>query len=646
MSELELIQQTVARTARRRRWQNSWRGLWLGLLLGATFWLLSLALYKLLPLPAAILSIAGLIALWMAPVGFLFGWLRPVSHGETARWIDAQGHYQERLSTALEVAQDGRAGHWSGLLLADAAEHARQFNPRLSLPYRLPNTTRWTVLILVLGVGLGFVPEYRSQRYQEKQLEAAVMQDTGRRLDELVRRETEQRPPLLESTRQSLDAVQDLAAQLSKAKLTRTDALRELASVTERLREEARELGRNPALRRLDQAARNPEGQGARSASDLQRQIQSLQQQLGQQAGDPASMDRMKNELDRLQRSAAGLPEAGAPGADAARSELSQALADLARQAEEMGLSIPNLEGAIAALEAGQIDQVLRDLQVASFDLEQMARMVQALQDLQMQLAEVGKNLAEQLDKGQGFPALASLDEMMRQLADPNLSREELDRLLQEIREAVTPGNQYGQVGELLAAAARQLQQGDRNQAGDSLSKAAEELRRLMEQMGDSEALLAALEGLQIAQMSVGNCMGWGLCQSELAGFKPGGKPGRGVGTWADDDGWMGAIENTGLWDNSGIERPDFNPRGLSDRGEGQLSDALTPTRVRGQISPGGSMPSITLRGLSVRGESRLAYEEAVASAQTDAQSALSQERVPRAYEGVVRDYFDDLKDR
>ena len=28
----------------------------------------------------------------------------------------------------------------------------------------------------------------------------------------------------------------------------------------------------------------------------------------------------------------------------------------------------------------------------------------------------------------------------------------------------------------------------------------------------------------------------------------------------------------------------------------------------------------------------------------SDAQSALSQEKVPRAYQGAVKDYFDDLK--
>lgn len=55
-------------------------------------------------------------------------------------------------------------------------------------------------------------------------------------------------------------------------------------------------------------------------------------------------------------------------------------------------------------------------------------------------------------------------------------------------------------------------------------------------------------------------------------------------------------------------------------------------------------MPSITLKGVSIKGQSNVKYEEAVTAAQTEAQSALSQEKVPRAYKGAVRDYFDDLK--
>ena len=95
-------------------------------------------------------------------------------------------------------------------------------------------------------------------------------------------------------------------------------------------------------------------------------------------------------------------------------------------------------------------------------------------------------------------------------------------------------------------------------------------------------------------------------------------------------------------FDNSGVQRPDMDPRGPTERSD-DLNPNLTPTKVKGQMSPG-PMPSITLKGLSIKGQSSVPYQEAAAAAQAEAQSALNQDQVPRAYQGAVRDYFDDLK--
>src|SRR5258708_26625436 len=91
-------------------------------------------------------------------------------------------------------------------------------------------------------------------------------------------------------------------------------------------------------------------------------------------------------------------------------------------------------------------------------------------------------------------------------------------------------------------------------------------------------------------------------------------------------------------WDNSGVVRKDMASRGQTDRGQGELSDALKPTKVKGQFSPGGQMPSITLNSVSIKGQSHVEYEEAAPAAQSDAQSALSHEKVPRAYQGPLKD--------
>jgi flavin-binding protein dodecin len=97
-------------------------------------------------------------------------------------------------------------------------------------------------------------------------------------------------------------------------------------------------------------------------------------------------------------------------------------------------------------------------------------------------------------------------------------------------------------------------------------------------------------------------------------------------------------------WDNTGIVRPDSNPRGATDRGEPQLADDLNPAKLNGQLTPGSPMPSITLKGVSIKGTSSVEFQQAAATAQSDARSALNQDQVPRAYQGAVKNYFDDLK--
>lgn len=645
MSELELIQSTLAKTARRRRFQAAWRGLWLGFLSGAVLWLTILVLYKLFPIPTVVLTAGASCAGLLTLAGAAWGLGQRTGLASTARWVDDQQHFQERLSTALEVANTPSSGGWRDLVVADAAEHARRFDARAALPFRLPQLAKWCVVVLALAAGLGFVPEYRSPAQKQQALQAEMIRETGRQLTELVKRELATRPPALETTRQSLEDLDELGQQLAKVKLDRNQALRDLASMTDRIEQQLQELGREPAMRKLEEGERSaPFGAGA-TPEGLQKQIEAMQAELGKQAGQSQALENLRQQMQDLQQAASAMSQADAAGAEALRKDMAQALANMAQQAESLGLDVAGLNEAIQALASGDIDQLMQDLNVAFDDLEKMAQMARAMDDLQKQLAQLGKDLAEQLEKGQGFLAYATLKRMIKELESANLTPEQLQSILSEVSKAVGPGLEYGQLGEYLKQAVDSMQKGDRPEASESLAAAADELKRLMDQMSDCQGLMAALEGLKMGQMCVGNCMSWGLCKGAACrpGFKPGGKPGSGVGSWADEGLWMDP-ENSGLWDNSGVERPDLDPKGFTDRGEGELNDALTPSKVRGQIHPGGPMPSITLRGVSIRGQSRVDYEERVATAQSEAQSALNQDQVPRAYQGAVRDYFDDLK--
>jgi hypothetical protein len=574
--------------------------------------------------------------------GFVIGvWPRP-KVSDIARWVDSQQHLKERLSTALEVSEAPAATAWNGLVLADAAEHAKGIDAHRLLPLHLPYIARWALVVLALGAGLGFVPEYRSKGARQKQADQQNIKETGRLLAELTRHNVEKRPPAFEPTQKSMEAVSSLGDQLTKQNLTRSDALKDLASVADKLKDQLKEMGKEPSLKRLEEAARNSTGNDSQSAAGLQKQIESLQKQLGSPTGTPDALDKIQKNLEKLQQSAKGLADKNSSGGDAERQKLADSLSALSKQMQALGMQLPQLDDAINALAANQTDLFLKDLEAATTDLEKMKEMAKAIQQMQQQMDKLGKDLAEQLKNGQPELAQQTLQKMITQLNSATLTPEQLQKMLEEVSKAVDPAGNYGKVAEHLQAATARMKGSDKQGAAQSLSAAAKELEKLMQQMGDAQELASTLDALNQASLCLGTGQCWRPCKGPPR-FKPGGKPGSGVGTWADEGGtWNG--ESTAGWDNSSVLRPDMAGRGLTDRGEGDLNDALKPTKVKGQFSPGGQMPSITLKGVSIKGQSRVDYAEAAAAAQSDAQSALSQEKVPRAYQGAVKDYFDDLK--
>ena len=354
-------------------------------------------------------------------------------------------------------------------------------------------------------------------------------------------------------------------------------------------------------------------------------------------------MDKLQKELQKLQDSAKGMADKNSPGTAEDKQKLSDSLSALSKQAQEMGLQLPQLDEAIAALAANQTDLMLKDLKDATTDLEKMRDMAKSIQQLQQQMEKMGKDLAEQLKNGQPEAAQMTLQKMADQMKSASLSPDQLQKIMQDVGKAIDPAGNYGKVAEHLKEASSQMKGGDKPAASQSLANAAKELEKLMQQLGDAQQLMAEMEKVNQASMCVGTGQGWKMCNKP--GLGQGGRPGGGVGTWADENGgWMYDGQWSDHWDNTGAVRPDQDARGITDRGEGELSDALKPTKVKGQFSPGGQMPSITLKGVSIKGTSKISYEEAAAAAQSDAQSALSQDKVPRAYQGAVRDYFDDIK--
>ncbi len=639
MSDLQSIQSALELAAKRRRWQHAANGLWRGLFVGAVLWVLALIIYKLAPVPFIILIGAAALAGLLTLAGFFQGWFRKPSLAETARFVDQKEKLKERLSSALELASTGGNETWRTLLVADAAKFASKLDPRKLLPYSLPQICRWTVLALALGAGLGFVPEYRSQDYLQKKQDAVAIKEAGRTLLDVTRHTLEHRPPAMPPTQKALESVQELGLKLDHSPLTRSDALKDLANVADKLKSELKQISQqNPAFKSLERSAREPSK--GRQMDAAQKDSDAAQKSLGKAAENAAALEKLAADLQKAQKSMATMPKDDSPASAAARQQMAQTLSDISNQAKQLGQPLPNLDEAIAALQANQTDNFQKDMEMATTDLEKLQEMAKTLEQMRQQSDKMGKDLAEQLKWGQADAAQASLQKMIDQLKSSAVPPEVAKQMLDEVSRAINPAAPYGKCAGFLKQASQQMGNSDKSGASQSLASAAKELEKVMAQMEDAKSLQATLAACNRAEMCLAQCRNPNGAKSGRSGQKPGRG---GVGTWTDDNSQL-YPQMSGLWDNSGANRPDQDARGLTDRGDPQLSDNLTPTKLRGQLTPGGPMPSITLKGVSIKGQSTVAYQEAATAAQSDAQSALNQDQVPRAYQGAVRDYFDDLK--
>lgn len=644
MTDLEFLHGLLRRARRRRRWYRAWVGIWHGLFAGAVVALLGMAAFKVLPLPEWVPGAAAGCGAGVMAAVMLVRLCRRDSPAGTARWLDQQQGLQERVATAVEFTAEGREEtDWGRLVVRDAAEHVRGVRLSALLPFGLPRISRWALIMLALLMGLGWVPEYRSKASQEAQLEKQIMQETGREMVEVIRRELARPIPRSPEVQNSLEESIDLGEKMKRVQLSRLDAMKELARVTDSLRRHSEKLARDPAIQRMRQAARE---RSSTSAEALQRRIQRLQEQLGKAGENPARLAGLQQKLKNLRRQAAAMSASNSGLSSAEQNQLSRSLAALQQEAMQMGIQMESLDAAMEALAAAQVGRFLQEMEVAVQDLEKLRAMADQLQQLQQQAGQkIGKNLAEQLEFGQTDPAIRSLEQMIRELQKSSLSVEQQQAMLGEIQEAIPSSAPYGEVQIHLQKAADALQKGDRQTASDSLQKAADALRAMQEQMGDMKSLAATMKAMQAAQMCIGNGMKWGQCygNSGRPGNQSGIKPGRGVGTWAEDFRWQyDNPPDTGRWENQDIARPDLDPRGITDRGDSQLSENLTPDRIKGRFTPGDSMPSISLRGVNVRGESRVDYTTVGAAAQGENQSAQNAQNVPRIYRETVRAYFDE----
>jgi hypothetical protein len=286
------------------------------------------------------------------------------------------------------------------------------------------------------------------------------------------------------------------------------------------------------------------------------------------------------------------------------------------------------LNRALAKGNMKKASEIVKDLQkkldsgeMNSKDQEALAKQ---LQDLAKQLEDAAKgdkNLEQELAEKGLDKELAKLDpEKLREaLKNQGLTQEQIDQLAD-------------------AAAASQNAKQALSKLAQAMSKAgmakgsgqmAQELDPLSDQLTEAEAMLQDMELTKAELDELKRCMGkLGCCGGEGEGEN--GCPG--IGEWAEGDP-MGQGGGTG---GPGIGQ---GPRPIAEGG-----DVATERHKANVVTQDGpAIASTFIKDSQVKGESKKEFQNVVQAAKDAAAEAISENQIPRRYEGAIKGYFNQI---
>ncbi len=320
---------------------------------------------------------------WAPPMAWLVGvsaWMlaRPQALMDVARRADIELALQERLSTALELAQDSSRfdRDLAARQQADALGVAGRIRPRRDLPIRWPRRAlAGAAVLLASALVLTALPNPMDAVLAKRAQVAQMAREEAEKLERQA--EMLEESEALDETEQQalLQELRDLIARLRDNRGDRDEALADLAELREGLREKldpqsaARRsalAGLTAQLAELARAENRTPGSGE-AAQLLEELLQDVPQMKPE-------------ERERLAR---GLEQAATrlSVTDAALAQTLQRTATAVRRGDERGIRASASE-AIAALTRAQRDL---DLQAA------LAQLLSQVQGSEQRLAQAGR---------------------------------------------------------------------------------------------------------------------------------------------------------------------------------------------------------------------------------------------------------------
>lgn len=647
MTDIQKIESTLKRGQLKLFASNCWATAWKALVAGSGAVIIWIVLYKLCPIPEDYYLPGIYISASVIFLIILIKYLRYPSKGKTAVFIDQSQKLQERISTVLEWKDSQLQSPWTNLMLKDTLSKIDSIDWNHLIKFQFPKSALWSVILILAILGLGFVPEYRTKSFVEKQKFNEISKETGKELAKILNSKLEQRPESAEEL--SKELIQEglaLADQLGNTKLTKATALRKLEKLSDQFKEQAQKLNLDPSQKRLMEAANQASNATQpNSAGDKFEEMESLNQKVGDLKPSKSELGEALDKLEELKDLADALKsDLKDPNSSEAQA-IEDAAKDLAQALEDMGFDPQKLNNAINALKAGDAEEFLENLEFTTQDLQDLLDMANALEELEQ---EIGKNLQEQLEKGQIPAAQKTLQQMQDQIEQGDLTDEQRAQMVQDLMDAAEQMQDFPEMQQNLMQAANNLANQNDEQAQQNLAEAAQNLQEIMEQLQNAQDMQDILASLKNAGAALAAGKRWqrlpndqGQGQGQGQGMENRNMGGGGFGTWSDGQDPL-PQQKSNLVDQSGMSQQTLEQKGVTEREQAFNQSNFTQDQVKGDLSPGSSMPSIPLHGLHIKGRSKVSYQEVISEINSSQAGSIDQTKIPRYYQKSVKNYFDE----
>ena len=244
---------------------------------------------------------------------------------------------------------------------------------------------------------------------------------------------------------------------------------------------------------------------------------------------------------------------------------------------------------------------------------------------------DMTKKLAEALSKSDFETAKEELRRLAEKAGSQELSASERAKLEREMKELAKALEQNEELAKALSQFSRALTEKDfrkLQEAMEGLDLQVDELAQLAEEMG-------ILKELADAAKSCKGCLGEGVpSTSTYEGLYTPEYTGRQGASQCQGAGGQGM--------GPGMGGPGTGEGGVAEFAPEDVT--FDVKRLKGDLRKGRVVGSFFSDGKQVKGDVKVQYAEEVRAAEAEAAQALEQEKIPRAYEEYIRDYFHKMK--